>query len=106
MVAGEAGGADDAGPTGAASLLPGLGGGVELVSRTSLRPPFWLPGSLGSALGDQPVTGKVSGTVGAWLTVGADLSVIFDTPVPERYDRALGLLGLQAWMLSPEAGHA
>ena len=42
----------------------------------------------------------------AWLTVGADLSVIFDTPVPERYDRALGLLGLQAWMLSPEAGHA
>ena len=42
----------------------------------------------------------------AWLTVGADMSVIFDTPVPERYDRALGLLGLQAWMLSPEAGHA
>ena len=42
----------------------------------------------------------------AWLTVAADLSVIFDTPVPERYDRALALLGLQAWMLSPEAGHA
>lgn len=42
----------------------------------------------------------------AWLTVAADLSVIFDTPVPERYDRALSLLGLQAWMLSPEAGHA
>ena len=42
----------------------------------------------------------------AWLTVAADLSVIFHTPVPERYDRALSLLGLQAWMLSPEAGHA
>lgn len=42
----------------------------------------------------------------AWLTVAADLSVIFDTPVTERYDRALALLGLQAWMLSPEAGHA
>ncbi len=42
----------------------------------------------------------------AWLTVGADLAVIFDTPVPERYDRALALLGLKAWMLSPEAGHA
>ena len=42
----------------------------------------------------------------AWLTVAADLSVIFDTPVPERYDRALSLLGLQAWMRSPEAGHA
>ena len=42
----------------------------------------------------------------SWLTVGADTSVIFDTPVAERYDRALGLLGLQSWMLSPEAGHA
>lgn len=42
----------------------------------------------------------------SWLTVGADQSVIFDTPVGERYDRALALLGLQTWMLSPEAGHA
>ena len=42
----------------------------------------------------------------AWLTVAADLSVIFGTPVPGRYDRALSRLGLQAWMLSPEAGHA
>lgn len=41
-----------------------------------------------------------------WLTVGADPAVIFDTPVGERYDRALGLLGLQSWMLSPEVGHA
>jgi len=42
----------------------------------------------------------------SWLTVGADQAVIFDTPVGERYDRALALLGLQTWMLSPEAGHA
>ncbi|AEG94524.1 YqgE/AlgH family protein [Ramlibacter tataouinensis] len=42
----------------------------------------------------------------SWLTVGADASVIFDTPVQERYDKALSLLGLQAWTLSPEAGHA
>ena len=42
----------------------------------------------------------------SWLTVEADPQVIFDAPVKERYDRALGLLGLQAWMLSPEAGHA
>ena len=42
----------------------------------------------------------------SWLTVGADVSVIFETPVQERYVRALGLLGLQSWMLSPEAGHA
>ena len=42
----------------------------------------------------------------SWLTVDADPSIIFDTPIEERYDRALSLLGLQAWMLSPDAGHA
>ena len=38
--------------------------------------------------------------------MGADVSVIFDTPVEQRYDTALGLLGLEAWRLSPGAGHA
>ena len=42
----------------------------------------------------------------SWLTVEADLGVIFDAPVPERYDRALKLLGLESWMISPDAGHA
>jgi putative transcriptional regulator len=42
----------------------------------------------------------------AWLTVGADTAVIFDTPVEQRYSKALSLLGLQEWMISPEAGHA
>jgi len=42
----------------------------------------------------------------SWLTVDADPAVIFDTPVEQRYARALKLLGLEAWMLSPEAGHA
>src|SRR5689334_1466458 len=42
----------------------------------------------------------------SWLTVGADLAVIFDTPVEQRYEKAMGLLGLQSWMLSPDAGHA
>ena len=42
----------------------------------------------------------------SWLTVGADLGVIFDTPVEQRYEKALSLLGLQSWMLSPDAGHA
>jgi putative transcriptional regulator len=42
----------------------------------------------------------------SWLTVAADLGVIFDTPVAQRYDKALMLLGLEAWMLSSEAGHA
>ncbi|MBS0468070.1 MAG: YqgE/AlgH family protein [Proteobacteria bacterium] len=42
----------------------------------------------------------------SWLTVDADASIIFDTPVDQRYERALGLLGLQSWMLSRDAGHA
>ena len=42
----------------------------------------------------------------SWLTVGADPAVIFDTPISERYDRALALLGLKSWMISGEAGHA
>ena len=42
----------------------------------------------------------------SWLTVAADPAVIFDTPVEQRYARALMLLGLEAWMLSPEAGHS
>jgi putative transcriptional regulator len=42
----------------------------------------------------------------SWLTVSADTAVIFDTPVEQRYAKALSLLGLEAWMLSPDAGHA
>ncbi|MEY4732091.1 MAG: hypothetical protein RLZZ464_157 [Pseudomonadota bacterium] len=41
-----------------------------------------------------------------WLTVPASIDVIFEVPMAERYDRALDLLGLKSWMLSPEAGHA
>ena len=45
-------------------------------------------------------------TENSWLTVPADPALIFDTPVEERYEKAMGLLGLQPWMLSPDAGHA
>ena len=41
-----------------------------------------------------------------WLTVDADPAVIFDTPVEQRYERALSLLGFDPRMLSQEAGHA
>lgn len=41
-----------------------------------------------------------------WLTVAAEPAVIFDTPVEQRYDRALGLLGVDPRMLSLDAGHA
>jgi putative transcriptional regulator len=61
--------------------------------------------SLGySSWGEGQLESEISDN--SWLTVAADPAVIFDTPVGERYDRALLLLGLQSWMLSPEAGHA
>ena len=41
-----------------------------------------------------------------WLTVAADPALMFEVPVGQRYERALALLGMQAWMLTPEAGHA
>ena len=61
--------------------------------------------SLGySSWGEGQLESEISDN--SWLTVAADPAVIFDTPVAERYDRALLLLGLQSWMLSPVAGHA
>jgi putative transcriptional regulator len=41
-----------------------------------------------------------------WINVGAEPGIIFDTPVEQRYDKALSLLGIDANMLSQEAGHA
>jgi putative transcriptional regulator len=41
-----------------------------------------------------------------WLTVDADPAVIFDTPIEQRYERALSLLGFDPRMLSQQAGHA
>jgi putative transcriptional regulator len=55
----------------------------------------WGEGQLESELGEN-----------TWLTVPASAEVIFDVPMAERYDRALDLLGLKSWMLSPDAGHA
>jgi putative transcriptional regulator len=55
----------------------------------------WAEGQLESELSDN-----------SWLTVAADNSIIFDTPVEQRYDQALQLLGFEAWMLSPDVGHA
>ena len=55
----------------------------------------WGEGQLESELGEN-----------TWLTVAASAEVIFEVPMSERYDRALDLLGLKSWMLSPDAGHA
>ncbi|WP_460837974.1 YqgE/AlgH family protein [Noviherbaspirillum agri] len=41
-----------------------------------------------------------------WLTVRADPSIIFDTPVEERFTAAMKLLGIDPMMLAGQAGHA
>ena len=70
------------------------GGGPKKVLIT-LGYAAWGEGQLESELGEN-----------SWLTVDANREVIFDTPVAERYERALGLLGLQSWMISNQVGHA
>lgn len=42
----------------------------------------------------------------SWINVDAAPDIIFDTPVEQRYDKALSLLGIDVRMLSQEAGHA
>ncbi len=41
-----------------------------------------------------------------WINVDAEPGIIFDTPVGQRYDKALSLLGIDIGMLSSDAGHA
>lgn len=74
------------------ALSTGAGPSRVLVS---LGYSAWAQGQLESEIGEN-----------SWLIVHADPAVIFETPVEQRYDKALALLGLQAWMLSPDAGHA
>ncbi|GAB2462729.1 MAG: YqgE/AlgH family protein [Comamonas sp.] len=74
------------------ALSTGAGPGRVLVT---LGYSSWSEGQLESEIAEN-----------AWLTVDADTRVIFDTPVEERYDRALGLLGVEAWMLSSDVGRA
>jgi len=74
------------------ALSTGAGPARVLVS---LGYSAWAQGQLESEIGEN-----------SWLIVHADPAVIFETPVAQRYDKALSLLGLQAWMLSPQAGHA
>jgi putative transcriptional regulator len=70
------------------------GGGPRKVL-VSLGASGWAKGQLESELAEN-----------AWITVKASPEVIFDTPVSERYTKALALLGLQEWMISREVGRA
>jgi putative transcriptional regulator len=42
----------------------------------------------------------------SWINVEAEPEIIFNTPVAERYDKALSLLGIDPAMLIADAGHA
>ena len=42
----------------------------------------------------------------SWINVEAQPEIIFNTPVEQRYDKALSLLGIDLAMLSADAGHA
>jgi putative transcriptional regulator len=70
------------------------GGGPRKVL-ISLGHAGWARGQLESELAEN-----------TWLHVKASPEVIFDTPVSERYAKALSLLGLQEWMISREVGRA
>jgi len=41
----------------------------------------------------------------AWLNTRASMEILFETPPVDRYDAALGLLGIDASMLTGDAGH-
>lgn len=55
----------------------------------------WAPGQLEDEIGRN-----------GWLTVSADLDVVFHLPPEGRYDAALGALGVSLPSLSGQAGHA
>ena len=42
----------------------------------------------------------------SWLSVPADETIVFDLPNDTKWQRAIGCLGIDAGMLSSEAGHA
>jgi putative transcriptional regulator len=42
----------------------------------------------------------------SWINVEAQPEIIFSTPIDQRYDKALSLLGIDPVMLSSDTGHA
>ena len=42
----------------------------------------------------------------SWINVDAQPEIIFSTPIEQRYDKALSLLGIDPAMLSSDTGHA
>ena len=42
----------------------------------------------------------------SWLTVEADLEIMFNTPIHRRWQAAVHKLGVDIWQLAPNVGHA
>ncbi|RDV29045.1 YqgE/AlgH family protein [Alteromonas aestuariivivens] len=42
----------------------------------------------------------------SWLTVEADETIMFHTPIHQRWQAAVNKLGIDVWQLGPEIGHA
>lgn len=42
----------------------------------------------------------------AWLTVEADLDILFNTPIHRKWEVAVHKLGINTWQLGPDVGHA
>ncbi|MCC2618030.1 YqgE/AlgH family protein [Aestuariibacter halophilus] len=42
----------------------------------------------------------------AWLTIEADLDILFDVPIHKKWQAAVHKLGIDTWQLGPDAGHA
>ena len=76
------------------ALSDGTGPGPDNVL-VSLGYAGWAPGQLEQEIGQN-----------AWLTVKAAPAVIFERPAQERFDAAMGLLGIDPANLSEDAGHA
>ena len=74
------------------AMAAGNGPGEQLVA---LGYAGWAPGQLEDEI-------RRNG----WLTVEADIDLIFNTPPGERYDAAMHALGVNSANLSEEAGHA
>jgi putative transcriptional regulator len=87
---------DDLGLTTSKDVLTAVGGGGG---------PDRLFVSLGYAGWE---AGQLEGEMAqnAWLSVEADIEVIFSLPSEQRYEAALKLLGIDMAMLSDTAGHA
>ena len=42
----------------------------------------------------------------SWLTIEADLELLFDVPIHKKWEMAVQKLGIDIWQLGPDIGHA